>query len=280
MAISFLGSAMPATVSTGRSSVAKAGAMKYGAVYPSLKGRTVVVTGGASGIGEAIVAHFAAQGSKVGFIDIDRKAGETLAAKLRRKRQKVHFVHADLTDTEALRGAIAEIRKAFGPVTILINNAGHDERHRLEAVTPAYFDERIAVNLKHQLFCIQAVVPDMKAAGYGSIVNMTSTSYMMGSVNMPVYTAAKAAVVGLTRGLARELGRHNIRVNAFAPGWIMTKRQLDLWVNPDSDAEREAGQCLKRRLYPDDMARAVLFLASDEASSATNQTFVFDAGWL
>jgi D-xylose 1-dehydrogenase len=254
--------------------------MKYGAVYPSLKGRTVLVTGGASGIGEAAVTHFAAQGSKVGFLDIDEKAGRALAAKLRRKKQKVHFEHCDVTDIAALQAAIEAVRGALGPITILVNNAAHDERHKLEDITPEYFDDRIRVNLKHQLFCIQAVVPDMKMAGNGAIINMGSTSWMMGLRNLPVYTAAKAGVLGMTRGLARELGPFNIRINCFAPGWIMTKRQLEFWVTPEADAEREAGQCLKRRLYPDDMARAILFLASDEASAATNQNFVFDGGWL
>jgi NAD(P)-dependent dehydrogenase (short-subunit alcohol dehydrogenase family) len=254
--------------------------MKYGAIYPSLKGRTALVTGGASGIGEAIVTHFAAQGAKVGFLDINAKAATALLGKIKRKRQKIHFEHCDVTDIDALQAAIKAVRTALGPITILVNNAAHDERHKLEDITSEYFDERIAVNLKHQLFCIQSVVPDMKRAGNGSIINMGSTSWMMGSRNLPIYTAAKAAVLGMTRGLARDLGPFNIRINAFAPGWIMTKRQLELWVTPEGDTEREAGQCLKRRLYPDDMARAILFLASDEASAATNQNFVFDGGWL
>jgi D-xylose 1-dehydrogenase len=254
--------------------------MKYGAIYPSLKGRTVLVTGGGSGIGEAVVTHFAAQGSKVGFLDNNAKASRALVGKLRRKRQKVHFEQCDVTDIEALQAAIKAVRKAFGPITVLVNNAANDDRHRLEDITSDYFDDRIRVNLKHQLFCVQAVVPDMKKAGNGSIINMSSTSWMMGTPNLPIYTAAKAAVHGMTRGLARDLGPFNIRVNSFAPGWIMTKRQMELWVTPESDAEREAGQCLKRRLYPDDMARAILFFASDEASAATNQSFVFDGGWM
>lgn len=254
--------------------------MNYGAIYPSLRNRTVLVTGGAGGIGASIVTHFAAQGSKVGFLDKDVKSARALVGRLRRKRQKVHFEECDLADIDALRSAIAGVRKTFGPITVLVNNAAHDERHTLDEITPEYFDDRIRVNLRHQLFCIQAVVADMKKAGNGAIVNMSSNSYMMGTPGMPVYTAAKAAVVGMTRGLARELGPFNIRVNAFAPGWIMTKRQLALWVTPEADAERAEGQCLKRRLYPDDMARAILFFASDEASAATNQTFVFDGGWL
>ncbi|MEJ0097025.1 MAG: SDR family oxidoreductase [Bauldia sp.] len=254
--------------------------MKYGATYPSLKGRTVLVTGGGAGIGESIVTHFAAQGSKVGFLDINAKGSKALVARLKRKRQIVHFEEVDLTDIDALKAGVAAVRKALGPITILINNAAHDERHALEDVTPEYFDDRIRVNLKHQFFATQAVVPDMKKAGGGAIVNMTSTSWMIGSRNMPIYVAAKSATYGLVRGLARDLGRFNIRINAFAPGWIMTERQKELWVTPEAIARLMEDQCLQRTLTPDDMARAILFLASDEASAATNQNFVFDAGWL
>jgi NAD(P)-dependent dehydrogenase (short-subunit alcohol dehydrogenase family) len=254
--------------------------MKYGAIYPSLKGRTVLVTGGGSGIGEAIVEHFAAQGSKVGVLDIKKKESEALAARLRRKRQKVHFEHCDLTDIGALKRAIANVRKALGPITVLVNNAAHDERHTLEEVTPEYFDDRMRVNLKHQFFAIQAVVPDMKKAKNGSIVNLGSTSWMVAFGGLPVYTAAKAGVLGMTRGLARELGKYNIRINTFAPGWIMTERQKSLWVTPGSIEQLMKDQCLKRTLTPADMARAILFLASDEASATTNQSFVFDGGWL
>jgi NAD(P)-dependent dehydrogenase (short-subunit alcohol dehydrogenase family) len=254
--------------------------MKYGATYPSLKGRTVLITGGGSGIGESIVEHFAAQGSKVGFLDIKPKESRALVARLKRKKQTVHFEEVDLTDIAALQRGIAAVRKALGPITILINNAAHDERHRLEDVTPEYFDDRIRVNLKHQFFAIQAVVPDMKKAGAGSIVNMTSTSWMVGSRNIPVYVTAKAGAYGLVRGLARDLGRHNIRINAFAPGWVMTERQKTLWATPEALARLMEDQSLQRTLEPADMARAILFLASDEASAATNQNFVFDAGWL
>ena len=254
--------------------------MKYGAIYPSLKGRTVLITGGGSGIGESIVEHFAAQGSKVGFLDIKEKESKALAARLAKKRQKVHFEHVDLTDIDALRTAIKKVRKALGPITILVNNAAHDERHTLESVTPEYFDDRIRVNLKHQFFTIQEVVPDMKKAGNGAIVNLGSTSWMVGFGGLPVYTAAKAGVLGLTRGLAHELGKYNIRINSFAPGWIMTKRQKDLWVTPEAIEQLMKDQCLQRTLSPDDMARAILFFASDESSAATNQNFVFDGGWL
>ncbi|CAN5194172.1 SDR family oxidoreductase [soil metagenome] len=254
--------------------------MKYGAIYPSLKGRTVLVTGGGSGIGESIVEHFAAQGSKVGFLDIKEKESKALAARLKRKRQIVHFEPCDLTDIDALRKAIRAVRKTLGPITILINNAAHDERHTLESVTPEYYDDRIRVNLKHQFFAIQEVVPDMKKAKNGAIVNISSTSFMVAFGGLPVYTSAKAGVIGMTRGLAHELGKHNIRINAFAPGWIMTERQRSLWVTPEALTQLMKDQCLQRTLDPADMARAILFFASDEASAATNQTYVFDGGWL
>lgn len=254
--------------------------MKYGAIYPSLKGRTVLVTGGGSGIGEAIVEHFAAQGSKVGFLDIKEAESKALAARLRRKRQTVHFEPCDLTDIAAVRSAIKAVRKALGPITILVNNAAHDERHKIEDVTPEYFDDRIRVNLRHQFFTVQAVVADMKKAKNGAIINMGSTSWMLGSTGMPVYTAAKAAVLGLTRGLAHELGEFNIRVNSIAPGWIMTERQKSLWVTPGAIEKLMDDQCLRRTLDPADIARAVLFYASDEASACTNQSVIFDGGWL
>ncbi len=254
--------------------------MKYGAVYPSLKGRTVLVTGGGSGIGAAIVERFAAQGAKVGFIDILVKPSRALAARLRRKRRTVHFEQCDLTDIAALQAAVKAIRKALGPITVLVNNAADDTRHTLAEVTSDYFDDRIRVNLKHQFFAIQAVVPDMKKARNGSIINMTSGSWMLGYPGLPVYTAAKAGVVGLTRGLARSLGPYNIRVNAIAPGWILTERQLELWWSPEAEARLMQDQCLKRRLGGDDVARWVLFLASDDSDACTNQTIVVDGGWL
>jgi len=254
--------------------------MKYGAIYPSLKGRTVLVTGGGSGIGESIVEHFAAQGSKVGFLDIKENESKALAARLRRKRQTVHYEPCDLTDIAALRKAIKAVRKALGPITVLVNNAAHDERHTLEEVTPEYFDDRIRVNLKHQFFTIQEVVPDMKKAKNGAVVNMGSTSWMVAFGGLPVYTAAKAGVIGLTRGLAHELGKYNIRINSVAPGWIMTERQKSLWVTPEALTQLMKDQCLQRTLDPADIARAVLFYASDEASACTNQSVVFDGGWL
>ncbi len=247
------------------------------ATYPDLAGKTVLITGGASGIGEAIVRRFAAQKSRVGFLDINDAAGEALAAEL---GGDVRYVHADLTDIPALRAGVAAVRDAFGPITILVNNAAHDERHRTEDVTPEYWDNRVAVNLRHQFFTAQAVLPDMQAAGGGSIVNFGSVSWMIGQGGMAAYTACKSAVLGLTRSLARDYGADNIRVNAIAPGWIMTQRQKDLWVTPEGEKEIMVRQCLKRGLQPDEIARVTLFLASEEASACTNQHYVVDGGWV
>jgi len=250
------------------------------ATYSDLAGKTVLVTGGGSGIGEAIVRRFAQQKCKVAFIDIAREVSETLAAELSAQGLQVRFEHADLRDIGALRGAIARIREAYGPIEVLINNAAHDERHPTPEVTPDYWDERIAVNLKHQFFAAQAVLPDMQAAKSGVIINFGSVSWMVGQGGMAAYTAAKSAVLGLTRSLARDYGPDNIRVNAIAPGWIMTKRQLEKWLTPESEAELMQRQCLKRKLVPDEIAKFTVFLASDEASACTNQQYVVDGGWV
>ena len=192
----------------------------------------------------------------------------------------MHAAICDLRDVDAIRAAIDEIRKKLGPIGVLINNAAHDERHKTEDVTSAYWDDRIAVNLKHQFFCAQAVLPDMKAAMAGAIINFGSTSWMVGQGGMAAYTAAKSAVLGLTRSLARDFGPYNIRVNAIAPGWIMTERQINLWLTPEGEKELMERQCLKRKLYPDDVARFTVFLASEEASACTNQHYVVDGGWV
>jgi NAD(P)-dependent dehydrogenase (short-subunit alcohol dehydrogenase family) len=246
------------------------------AIYPSLKDRTVVVTGGATGIGEAIVRAFAGQGARVGFIDIDTNAAQKLVADL---PEGVVFENRDLRDVEALRQGIAGIRAKLGPITILVNNAARDDRHDMDGVTSEYWDERMAANLKHQFFAAQAVAPDMRAAGHGAIINMGSVSWMIGQGGMPCYTTAKSAVQGLTRSLARDLGPHNIRVNAVVPGWIMTQRQIDLWVNEETEKEIRKHQCLKRKIYPDEVAKVVLFFASDEAGACTSQNYVVDGGW-
>ncbi len=250
-----------------------------GASYPSLNDRTVLVTSGASGIGEAIVRQFVGQGARVGFIDIDVEASKQLLASLP-AGAKVHFEHADLRDIAALRRAVAGVREALGPITVLVNNAARDDRHAIEDVTPEYWDDRIAINLKHQFFAAQAVAPDMIKAGGGSMVNIGSVSWVIGQGNMPCYTTAKSAVQGLTRALARDLGPNNVRVNSVLPGWIMTKRQQELWLTAEGEAELMQRQCLKRKLTPDDIARVVLFFAADDSGACTNQNYIVDGGWV
>ncbi|MCX7342317.1 MAG: SDR family NAD(P)-dependent oxidoreductase [Hyphomicrobiales bacterium] len=251
-----------------------------GAIYPDLRDKTVLVTGGGSGIGEAVLRRFAAQGARAAFIDIQEDQSRSLAAEIAKAGGQVHFEAADLTDTTALRAAISRVRDRFGAIQILVNNAAHDERHPTLDVTPEYWDQRSAVNLKHQFFAAQAVLPDMIAARSGSIINFGSTSWMIGQGGMAAYTAAKSAVIGLTRSLARDFGPYNVRVNAIAPGWIMTERQVSLWLTPESEKELMQRQCLKRRLMPDEIASATLFLASEEASACTNQQYIVDGGWV
>jgi NAD(P)-dependent dehydrogenase (short-subunit alcohol dehydrogenase family) len=249
------------------------------AVYPSLAGRVAFVTGGGSGIGAAIVAAFARQQTKVAFVDIDQRASALVQAALP-DAARGYFEPCDVRDIAALRRAIDNARRALGPITILVNNAARDDRHVSEDVTPEYWDERFAVNLKHQFFAAQAVLADMKAARKGSIINFGSSSWMVGQGGMVAYTACKSAVLGLTRSLARDFGPYNIRVNAIAPGWILTERQRALWLTPEKHALLMEAQCLKRDLIGEDIARTVLFLASDEASAITSQHLVVDGGRL
>jgi D-xylose 1-dehydrogenase len=250
------------------------------ATYSDLAGKVVLVTGGASGIGEAIVRGFARQKSTVVFFDIADEAGISLARQLSSQGLAAHFAHVDVTDIPELRAGVAEASKVHGPIAILINNAAHDERHATEQVTPEYWDGRIAVNLKHQFFAAQAVLPGMKAARQGVIINFGSTSWMVGQGGMAAYTASKSGVLGLTRSLARDYGPHNIRVNAIAPGWIMTERQIGKWLTPEGEAELMHRQCLKRKLTPDEIANFTVFLASDDASACTAQHYVVDGGWV
>lgn len=238
------------------------------------------MSGGASGIGEAIVRALAGQGVKVGFVDILEKEGADLAAELSGQGATVRFATADVTDVSAYQATIKETADALGPITVLVNNAANDTRHAWEEETPESFDARLAINLKHQFFAIQAVAPGMIAAGGGSIINFGSISWRIGMVGLPGYTASKAAIEGLTRTFARDLGPHRIRVNCVLPGWVMTKRQLELWVDENTDRIIEERQCLPDRLQPDDLARMVLFLASDESAMCTSQNFVVDGGWV
>lgn len=251
------------------------------AIYPSLKDRVVFVTGGGSGIGAAIVEHFCAQSSLVAFVDVKREESEALAEAIAgRGRKRPLFIPCDLKDIAALRAAIGEARAKLGPIRVLVNNAAHDERHSIDSVTPEYWDDRIAVNLRHQFFAAQAVYRDMAEAGGGSIVNLGSVSWVIGQGGMPCYTTAKSAVTGLTRSLARDFGPMNIRVNSVLPGWIMTERQVALWLTPEGERELMTRQCLKRKLYPEEIARAVLFFAADDSSACTNQSYIVDGGWV
>jgi NAD(P)-dependent dehydrogenase (short-subunit alcohol dehydrogenase family) len=250
------------------------------ATYPSLRDRVVVITGGASGIGEAIVGAFAAQHARVVFLDIQDAAAEQLARRVEAAGFPVpEYYHCDLTDIAALAEVMSRVLERFSTVDVLVNNAGHDARHSIEEVNAEYWDRSMAVNLKHQFFMAQAVIPAMKKAARGSIVNMSSISWMLPSTHVPVYVTAKAAIVGMTRTLAHELGAHNIRVNCVLPGAIMTERQKRLWFTEEYKAEILAGQASKRLLLPEEVARLVLFLAADDSSAITNQSCIIDGGW-
>ena len=250
------------------------------ASYPSLRDRVVFVTGGGSGIGASIVEHFVAQGSRVAFVDIDQKASTALCERVKQAGLTAPlYLPCDVRDIDALRAAIAQSQKGLGDISVLVNNAAHDDRHRLEEVTVEYWDERVAVNLRHQFFAIQAVVEQMKRLGGGSIINFGSISWMTRSGGMPAYTASKAAIGGLTRGLARDLGPFNIRVNTVVPGWVMTERQRTLWLTSEGERQMDEHQCLPGRLQPEDLARMVLFLAADDSRLCTAQNFIVDAGW-
>ena len=249
------------------------------ASYPSLRGRVVLVSGGGSGIGASIVEKFAGQGARVGFVDVDEPASRALVDRIGAAGHPLPlFLPCDVRDIAAYQEAIAQVAAAFGPVTVLINNAARDDRHVLADVTPACWDERIAVNLRHQYFAIQAVASGMKKAGGGSIVNFSSVSYHTMTPQLSVYQAAKAAVIGMTRGLARDLGPDGIRLNTITPGWIMTQRQIDLWLTPEAEAALMTAQCLKEKVYPPDIARMALWLAADDSRLVTAQNFVVDGG--
>ena len=251
------------------------------ALFPSLRGRSVFVTGGGSGIGAAIVTAFAMQGARVAFVDVAAQASEALA------QQLVDAGHArpwwracDVRDVAALQAAIGEAAGALGDFSVLVNNVASDDRHTLESVTPAYYDERVAVNERPAFFAIQSVVPGMRRLGSGSIINLGSTGWQGKGAGYPCYAIAKSSVNGLTRGLARTLGQDRIRINTVSPGWVMTERQVRLWLDPAGEEELKRNQCLPDKLLPHDIARMVLFLASDDGAMCTAQEFKVDAGWV
>ncbi|HCL65852.1 MAG TPA: 3-oxoacyl-ACP reductase [Rhizobium sp.] len=244
------------------------------ATYPSLAGKTAFVTGGASGIGAEIVRAFAAQGTRVGFIDLDDNASATIAAEL----QNVTYEICDLRDIPALKSAFAALRTRLGPASVLVNNAARDDRHDWKDVTPEYWDDRLNTNLRHQFFAIQAIAPDMIEQGGGSIINIGSNSWWEAVGGFPAYATAKAAVEGLTRTMARDLGKHRIRVNTVVPGWIMTERQKTLWATPEALEAHRRKQCLPDLIDPVYVARMVLFLASDDARMCTAGSYRVEAG--
>jgi NAD(P)-dependent dehydrogenase (short-subunit alcohol dehydrogenase family) len=245
--------------------------------YPSLNGKAVLITGGATGIGECIARAFHDQGSRVAILDYDREAGLSFAADL---GKGAHFEHCDVRDSRALQTAIRRASEAIGPIAMLVNNAARDDRHTIDEVTPEYWRERFATNLDHQFFASQAVLPDMETLGTGSIINMGSTSYLASDDSFAAYKTAKSAVVGLTKALARELGGRGIRVNCVVPGWIMTQRQIALWLTPEGEKELLKRQCIKRKLVPQDVANFVLFLGADDSSAMSSQCYFVDGGWV
>jgi len=254
--------------------------MSNPARYPSLQDRGVLITGGATGIGATLVEEFAAQGARVGFIDIDTPSAEALVARLQSAGHAPAFVAADLTDIAALDRAIDVLRQRTGPFTVLLNNAANDQRHSIESTTSQSWDAGIAVNLKHQFFAAKNVAADMKAAGGGSIVNFGSISWKLKQGGMPAYTTSKAAVQGLTRSLARDYGPFNIRVNTLVPGWVMTEKQIRLWLDEKGRQEIARGQCINKPLQPEHIARMALFLAADDSAMCTAQDFIVDGGWV
>jgi len=251
------------------------------AVYSSLKGKVVLVTGGASGIGEAIVDAFVLQRSRVLFLDIQDDAANSLVQRLGRSDwNPPEYFHCDLTNTSELQSVMEKILQSFPAIDILVNNAGNDKRHKIEEVTSEFWDWCMQINLKHQFFMAQAVLPGMRRAKRGSIINMSSIGWVIPSTGIPVYVTAKAAIVGMTRTLAHEVGVDGIRVNCVMPGAISTEKQRQLWFTEEYKKEILNRQAIKREIQPEEVARLVLFLASDESLAITNQSFVIDAGWV
>ncbi len=255
--------------------------MMPSAIFPDLKDRSVLITGGGSGIGAALTEGFVRQGSRVAFIDIADAPSQALVERLDKEYGNAPlYLKADITDVEHLRNAIAKAIDNNGLITILVNNAAWDDRHDIDDVTVEYWDKNQSINLRPQFFAAQAVVPGMRQSGGGSIINFTSTSYMINQGNMPSYTAAKAGIIGLTKGLAGRLGPEKIRVNAIAPGWVMTERQKTHWVTEEGLKAHLNKQVLREEMQPGDMVGPCLFLASDASRMLSAQTLIVDGGYL
>ncbi len=251
------------------------------ATYPSLRGQVAFVSGGATGLGAEFVTQLTSQGVRVGYVDVQDDAGNALAETLaRRGYPEPLYQHCDVRDVAALQDAIAVTGEQLGPVTVLVNNAANDERQSVETLSVPAWDDFLQVNLRHHFFATQAVVPMMRKAGLGSVVNLGSISAHIDVMDLPVYITAKAGIEGLTRTLARELGPFGIRVNCVIPGWVMTERQLARWVTPEAEASIQRNQCLPQKLYPADVARLVLWLAAEDSRSCTAQRWIVDGGWM
>ncbi len=251
------------------------------AVYPSIRGRRVLITGGASGIGETFVSRFAEQGAKVAFLDIqDDPAKEVIRRIAGAGYDEPLYFHCDLSNVDEIRQTVNHVVCALGGIDVLVNNAGNDQRHTLEDITPELWDHLMAVNLRHMFFTIQAALPTLRKSPGGSIINMSSISWLIPATGLAIYVSAKASIVGLTRTLAHEVGKDNIRVNCVLPGSIATERQNRLWLTPAYRAEILAHQALKRQLVPDEVANFVLFLAADDSSAMTGQSYIVDGGWV
>ena len=250
-------------------------------IYSDLKDKKVFITGGGSGIGASIVEHFCEQGSNVFFIDINEKSSNKLVSNCKNKKFSVPtFINCDLLNIKFLQNTISKIISDNGVIDILVNNAANDERHSIDEVTEEFWNERMNINLRHYFFTVQSVKKAMIENKGGSIINIGSVSWMIGQGGMAAYTAAKSGVVGLTRSFARDLGEFNIRVNSVVPGWVMTERQIEKWLTPESEADMIKKQCLKHKLMPSDIAKTVLFFGSDQSSGCTNQDYIVDKGWL
>ena len=250
------------------------------ASYPSLIDRSVLITGGASGIGAAFVEGFARQGARVAFLDVHDAGATSLCASLADAPHAPHYLHCDLTDLDALHAAIIAARAQIGPIAVLVNNAANDARHALADIDPTDFERNVAVNLRHQIFATQSVIPDMRQLGGGSIICLGSTGWMKKNAGYPLYAMAKAAVHGFVNGMAREFGQQHIRINSLVPGWVITDKQARLWLDDAGREEIARTQCMPGFLMADDLARAALFLAADDSRMCTGQDFIVDGGWV